>query len=134
MTKRTFILLFIFLFLVIFGGTFIAVWKLYWNEEIRNYVVNLATCSLLSESVCLENPKCEPIYRQNSSIGNTVEFEECKLIPDYKKKSLATDEQLCNKTGGQWQRLKSGYYCNCVSLERRLVWIKGQGCQPMPTD
>lgn len=129
MTKRSFILLSIFIVVVILGGTFITVYKLYWNEQIKNYVLDLATCGFLSETSCENNPKCEPIYRQIDSAQKTVEFERCQFIPERKKQGLAQAKTLCEQTGGSWERLKSGYYCNCVSNGQNKIWDKDKGCQ-----
>ena len=129
MTKRTFVLLSIFIFLVIFGGVFMSVYKLYWNERIVNYINELKVCGFLAESACQSNTKCEAIYKENSRLGKFVEYDKCQLIPEHKKNNLSQAQELCKKTNGEWEKLKTGYYCNCVLNGNVLVWDKDSGCK-----
>jgi len=125
MSKRTFILFSTFIVIAVLGGLFMAAYQLYWHEKINNYIYEIATCGLQNESSCLENPRCEPIYRPFEKNGN-ADFDKCKLIPDFKKQSLSTAKLLCDQTGGKWEKIKYGEYCNCSIIKK--VYIKEQGC------
>lgn len=126
--KRTSVLLVVFLGLLLVGGIFIATWKLYWQEYLRGYIDKLTVCNYLDETACQKTVKCEPIYRP-AVVGGAVEYAHCQQISDYKKQTLQAAQILCAQTGGEWQSLKSGDYCNCRALDQSKVWLKGLGCQ-----
>ncbi|RJQ31419.1 hypothetical protein C4572_02440 [Candidatus Parcubacteria bacterium] len=123
MTRRTYILFSILVGLLIFAGFFMGLWNFLWEEKEADYTLALQKCDLLSESNCLANPKCEPIY---SNLENKLNFLDCKEIEINKKKLNNKSEELCQATSGKWQNTKLGPYCQCPFGK---TWQTTEGCK-----
>jgi len=129
MTQRVTKLIIVLVVLLVVGGIFSAVYKLYWESKIQNYAYSLDTCQQLSEERCLENSKCQPVYKLSSGENNILVFGTCSALTDNSKQKLNDAQALCQKTGGEWTRLKTGSYCNCSVVGVGVTWNKDKGCQ-----
>lgn len=80
-----------------------------------------AFCPSYNEAQCAQESECQSIFREDRS------FSHCIALTQEELEVLRFDRQLCQKTGGAWQRIPAGAFCNCSKINK--TYSPGGGCK-----
>ncbi|MDD5110806.1 MAG: hypothetical protein PHI63_06385 [Patescibacteria group bacterium] len=124
MSRRTVSLFAIFGVLAIGALLFAMAYTGWFGPRLQSYILSLRRCAYLSETQCARTEKCQATYEPSTDSAKKPEFRECRTLD---VPTVMTEENLCGKTGGRWERQKFGLYCNCAPAGKR--WTVDKGCQ-----
>ena len=120
MSKRTIILLSIFIALFILAGVLFFVYRNYSSSLLAGFFNDGGRCVNISdEGQCYQHDYCEGIYDKESK------FKYCQEVSDKVLAMNAKDQELCNETGGKWYRNKFGNFCLCQNSHK---FDQDKGC------
>ena len=129
MKPRTFVLFNIFIALVIFASVFIYIFRDWTGQKLAAYIESLSICgNILEEDRCLELEKCEGIYGPNCPTCENLVFKSCQEIPRQVLLQEKKERDLCQQTGGVWQKTKYGRFCLCQTGGTKKIFVKDKGC------
>ncbi len=78
-------------------------------------------CAELAKDACLKQPSCQAIYNQDGTFSSCIELSS-EVLSD-----LSEDKSLCVNTGGDWQKIQYGAFCNCSKINK--VFKPQEGCR-----
>lgn len=78
-------------------------------------------CAELTKDECLKQSSCQAIYNQDGSFSLCIELSSDVLS------DLNDDRSLCVNTGGEWQKIQYGAFCNCSGINK--VFKPQEGCR-----
>lgn len=78
-------------------------------------------CESLSENACQSQNSCQAIYAQDKKFLRCITLSQESLQENKRQK------ELCSSTGGKWEKIEFGRYCDCSSQGK---YFRAQlGCQ-----
>ena len=78
-------------------------------------------CAELAKDACPKQSSCQAIYNQDGTFSSCIELSS-DAISD-----LSEDKSLCVNTGGEWQKIQYGAFCNCSGINK--VFKPQEGCK-----
>ena len=78
-------------------------------------------CAKLAKDACLKQSSCQAIYNQDGTFSSCIELSS-EVLSD-----LSEDKSLCANTGGEWQKIQYGAFCNCSGINK--VFKPQEGCR-----
>ena len=78
-------------------------------------------CAELVKDACLKQSSCQAIYNQDGTFSSCIELSS-EVLSD-----LSEDKSLCVNTGGDWQKIQYGAFCNCSKINK--VFKPQEGCR-----
>ena len=129
MSKRTIVLLSIFIVIAIIGSIFIYLYREQTNALIRYYISKITVCgNILNEENCFAKDFCEGIYGPSCPDCQDLGFKRCQRIPLKTLFELEKEKKLCQDTSGEWYRNKLGNFCLCQQAGIDKTFNKTEGC------
>lgn len=128
MKPRTVFIFAAFMALAMLAIIFTFAYNGFMGQKLQNYIRQIAQCSYLDEKTCGKNPQCQPIFKQYTDKNGAVDFKNCVYLSQTAQTQNNKDKQLCATTGGQWQAIKYGSYCDCQAQSNTMSYEVGRGC------
>ena len=119
------------IFIVIAGLAvlFVYLYQTKTNKAISDYVAKITVCgNIVDENDCYNRDYCQGIYVPTCPSCKQLEFKGCQQISEVEAKQTQAEKDLCQATGGVWDRSNLGNFCLCDQNGQNKKFNQKLGC------
>lgn len=84
-------------------------------------VLSSQPCEDLNETACFSRLECQAVFNQ------VDQFSGCVTLSRDQLEKIVTAYDLCERTGGEWQKNRFGMLCDCNGINK--TFQVGLGCK-----